>query len=303
LNTFQSNKQAVKKTQKKHTQVAPSHYAKPKKEKTSIGFFDKLMSLKPRMRKVHFKERIAMARQKEEMTSLPFEKPVMQEQHIPKLTKKQKKQNKTKQNSDFASLLTKKLKMTSKQKGIEESMEHELPQIVDTKLPTPQHKTPKKKKNIFTSIWQKTTQSFSSLLPGGLGSNVKKEYYTGGKIRSKFVINDRSGESGLLYKYGYEGKITSTVHIKHGLKNGLETLYNNEGKILKRTPYVNGKKDGVVEVYYPSGKVLAQITYKNDIREGRASKYNQDGSVNEEVEFRHGRLIIEDDNIAIPTID
>jgi antitoxin component YwqK of YwqJK toxin-antitoxin module len=149
-----------------------------------------------------------------------------------------------------------------------------------------------------------TKGGFFSLF--GKKQKVRNEYFTGGKLRSKFVMSDDTGESGLLYKYGYDGKVTSTVYIKHGLKNGLETLFDEEGRIMKRTPYVDGRKDGIVEVYYPDGKVLAQITYANNKRHGRASKYNHDGTVNEEVQYINGRvesISTESDEIEIPIID
>ena len=148
-----------------------------------------------------------------------------------------------------------------------------------------------------------TKGGFFSLF--GKKPKVKNEYYTGGKIRSKLVMDDDTGESGLLYKYGYDGNVASTVHIKHGLKNGLETLFDEKGHIMKRTPYVNGRKDGIVEVYYPDGKVLAQITYVNNKRHGRASKYNHDGTTNKEVQYNHGKVIDDgqNDDIEIPIID
>lgn len=139
----------------------------------------------------------------------------------------------------------------------------------------------------------------------GVKPKIKNEYYTGGKIRSRLVMDDDSGESGLLYKYDYDGKIRSTVHIKHGLKNGLETLFNPKGMVMKRTPYVNGRKDGIVEVYYPDGKVLAQITYADNKRHGRASKYTHEGDISQEVQYVHGK-VMQDSNseeIEIPVID
>jgi len=122
------------------------------------------------------------------------------------------------------------------------------------------------------------------------GSNVKKEYFTGGKLRSEFIMSDKSGQNGLLKKYGYDGKLTSTVPIRKGVKHGTETLFDSHGRILKRTPYVNGRKEGVLEAYYPNGDVMAQITYVNNVRQGKAVKYNKDGSINQQVVFKDGYL-------------
>ena len=121
-------------------------------------------------------------------------------------------------------------------------------------------------------------------------SNVKKEYFTGGKLRSEFIMSDKSGQNGLLKKYGYDGKLTSTVSIRKGVKHGTETLFDSHGRILKRTPYVNGRKEGILEAYYPNGDVMAQITYVNNVRQGKAVKYNRDGSINQQVIFKDGYL-------------
>jgi len=166
------------------------------------------------------------------------------------------------------------------------------------------NKTKVKTKDLQDVPKIETTGGFFSIF--GNKPKVRNEYFTGGKLRSKFVMNDHTGESGLLYKYGYNGKITSTVHIKHGLKNGLETLFNEKGSVMKRTPYVNGIKEGIVEVYYPDGKILAQISYSNNKRHGRASKYNKDGSTNEEVHYMHGNVVLnamDNDTLLIPVID
>lgn len=173
---------------------------------------------------------------------------------------------------------------------------------LDTQSIEEAHK--EKPKAVATVV--KKSGGFFSLF--GSKPKTKNEYYTGGKIRSKLVMDDDSGESGLLYKYDYDGKIRSTVHIKHGLKNGLETLFDPKGMVMKRTPYINGRKDGIVEVYYPDGKVLAQITYADNKRHGRASKYTHDGIVSEEVEYIHGKVLrttanTSSDDIEIPVID
>lgn len=121
--------------------------------------------------------------------------------------------------------------------------------------------------------------------------HVKKEYFTGGKIRSKFIMSDKTGLNGILEKYGYTGKITSTVPIHNGVMHGVEILYDNHHRIRRKVPYVNGKKHGVVEVFYPNGDRMAQISYVNNIRQGRAAKYDKDGSMIEEVTFENGHLL------------
>ena len=161
-----------------------------------------------------------------------------------------------------------------------------LPGIDNEKKTIPTRQEDIKTIDTIPSIIGKKLRSFFSLFKPG--AKVKKEYYTGGKIRSKLVLDHNTEDSGLLYRYGYDGKVISTVPIKHGIKNGRETLFDTKGMIMKSTPYINGDKNGVVEIYYPDGKVMAQIAYVNNKRHGRASKYNHDGSLNKEIRYTRG---------------
>ena len=120
--------------------------------------------------------------------------------------------------------------------------------------------------------------------------NVKKEFFTNGDIMSEFIMSDSTGQNGLLKKYGYDGKLTSTATIKNGVRNGIETLYDNKGRVLRKTNYSNGRKNGTVTVYYPNGDTLATIPYVNGVREGYGYKYRPDGSVLQKVLFRRGRI-------------
>ena len=44
--------------------------------------------------------------------------------------------------------------------------------------------------------------------PSLSSEGVKKEYYTGGGLRSAFIPSDKTGQNGMLKQYGYNGKIT-----------------------------------------------------------------------------------------------
>jgi len=149
-----------------------------------------------------------------------------------------------------------------------------------------------KKLSFFLSIFVLFFLSACSTptLSNPFKSKVKKEYFTGGKLRSEFIMTDKNGQNGLLKKYGYNGKLNSTVPIEGGVKHGTETLFDQHGRIIKKTPYVNGKRQGVLEAYYPNGDVMAQITYSNNIKHGKAVKYNRNGSINQQVTFHNGRL-------------
>jgi len=120
---------------------------------------------------------------------------------------------------------------------------------------------------------------------------VKKEYYTGGKIRSKFVMSDQSGQNGVLKKYGYDGILTSVTQIRGGVPEGYEALYDKNGHILMKTPYINGQKNGIQRSYYPNGDTMITTTYVNNMKHGKAIAYTQDGRIYKQAIFSHGKLI------------
>ena len=127
--------------------------------------------------------------------------------------------------------------------------------------------------------------------PSLSGKTVKKEYFTGGKIRSEFIMDDDSGQNGLLKQYGYDGHVTSTSQIRNGVPHGIETGYDPKGRVLWRATYVNGKKDGIQQAYYPNGDVLVSYTYRNGVKDGPAQTYNKDGSVYRRVIYKNDRIV------------
>lgn len=127
--------------------------------------------------------------------------------------------------------------------------------------------------------------------PGLSGKTVKKEYYTGGQIRSEFIMSDKSGQNGLRKEYGYEGHVISTVNIINGVPHGIATGYDDKGRVLSKVNYINGKKDGMYKAYYPNGEVMVSYTYKNGIKEGPAQTYNKDGSVYRRVIYSNDKIV------------
>lgn len=127
--------------------------------------------------------------------------------------------------------------------------------------------------------------------PGLSGNMVKKEYFTGGKIRSEFILDDKSGQNGTLKKYGYEGHVSSIATIRNGVPHGYETGYDTKGRMLWKTTYVNGMKEGMQEAYYPNGDVMVSYTYKNGMKNGPAKTFNKDGSVHKRVLFKNDKIV------------
>ncbi|SFV70855.1 Phophatidylinositol-4-phosphate 5-kinase [hydrothermal vent metagenome] len=130
----------------------------------------------------------------------------------------------------------------------------------------------------------------SSPNPSGEVVKVENEYFTGGGLRSKFLMTDNTKQNGTLKKYGYEGKVTSIVKIKNGVKNGMEVWYDPKGRAIKQIPYVNGVVHGTYKVLYPNGSALATTPVINGVKEGEAYSYNPDGSIHKRVVYMQGKI-------------
>jgi len=124
-----------------------------------------------------------------------------------------------------------------------------------------------------------------------LSGNVKKSYFTNGQLRSKFIMSDKSGKNGILEKYGYDGKMTSSVKIQNGVKVGIERWYDAKGRIIREVPYQNGEKHGLQKDFYPNGDIMASIEFRHNIANGKATTYRQDGKIYKQVTFRDGKII------------
>ena len=123
------------------------------------------------------------------------------------------------------------------------------------------------------------------------GKKVHKEYFTNGQLRSEFIMTDETAKNGTMKKYGTDGKLTSIVTVKNGVKDGDEILYDTEGRVLMRTPYVNGEKHGNQTIYYPNQDVLAIIPWRYDRKNGMAVKYYPDGTVQQKARFKNNRIV------------
>ncbi len=127
--------------------------------------------------------------------------------------------------------------------------------------------------------------------PSLTGKKVKKEYFTGGQVRTEFIMDDDTEQNGLLKKYGYNGNVTSTVKIRNGVKDGVETGFDGKGRVMWKLTYVNGKQEGQQYMYYPNGDVMISYAYASGQKHGQAMTYNRDGSINKKVIYSHGKII------------
>lgn len=127
--------------------------------------------------------------------------------------------------------------------------------------------------------------------PNPFGGKVEKQYFTGGQVSSTFTWSDKSGRNGTLRKYGYDEKMTSSVKITNGVKDGIETMYDPQGRVIKQIPHVNGRIHGIETSFYPNGDRMITYTYKYGMKQGWAYAYNPDGTVNKKAKFKNNKLV------------
>lgn len=127
--------------------------------------------------------------------------------------------------------------------------------------------------------------------PSLFSGEVEKTYFTGGQVSSTYTWSDKSGKNGILRKYGYEGHMTSSVHIANGVKSGIETLYDKHGRVIQQIPYMNGRIHGIAKAFYPNGNRMITYTYQYGMKSGYAFTYNPDGTVNKKAKYKNNRLV------------
>jgi len=128
-------------------------------------------------------------------------------------------------------------------------------------------------------------------IPSPSDKNIKKDYFTGGGIRSEFIMSDKKTKTGVLKKYGYKGKVTSMAHIRNGVRHGEEIGYDEEGRVLWRYFFVNGKEEGLQKAFYPNGDLMISYNYKNGIKDGEAQTFGKDGLVIKKVMYKKGSIV------------
>jgi len=140
----------------------------------------------------------------------------------------------------------------------------------------------------FITLFSGCGSSNSSL---SFGKNVKKEYYTGGMLRSEFIMDDSTEMNGVRKEYGYDGKLTSIAPIQNGVKHGVEKWFDPEERVILTVPYVNGRKDGLQTAYYPNGQPMITITFVKGMKHGPATAYKKDGSVYQVVNYKNDQRV------------
>ncbi len=142
---------------------------------------------------------------------------------------------------------------------------------------------------VISAIWLSGCTGSSGLLTPD--KKVKKEYFTGGKLRSELIMSDETEQNGVLKEYGYEGELLKVTTIKNGQKNGDEIWYDKSGRVLQKIPYTQGQVNGVLEAYYKDGKKMFAITFANGVRQGSATKYNKEGTKIDEAWYENDKLM------------
>src|SRR5689334_6760763 len=97
-----------------------------------------------------------------------------------------------------------------------------------------------------------------------LASNCSLE-----KSKKKKTSNDRNStktgqkQNGLVKSYRSDGKVSSAVNYKDGIKHGVSYAYYSNGKVNLELPYANGKRTGQSKRFYETGQLYQTTEYTN----------------------------------------
>jgi len=109
-----------------------------------------------------------------------------------------------------------------------------------------------------------------------VGSEIKKEYYPSGKLKSEIFVN---GLDGWIKKYYDSGKLMGFIPIKNGKFHGESTIYFNSGEKAFVNNFENGIGNGTQLNYYLSGKIRSNYTVKNGQYFGEGKEFFESGKI------------------------
>jgi len=93
-------------------------------------------------------------------------------------------------------------------------------------------------------------------------SQVRKEYYPSGKLKSETrYINGQL--NGIQKGYYESGKLSFEMPFNNGKLNGVQKEYYESGQLESERTYRDGERNGVLKKYYKSGDLMKEVLYKN----------------------------------------
>lgn len=129
-----------------------------------------------------------------------------------------------------------------------------------------------------------TYHDFSGKIIGTVESGYGKQViYVDGKLDS--IREYRGGvPEGEVEIYNTSGAITTTFHIKDGMKHGSEWIYfpSSHGKEPRPKLYIEWVNDGIQGIcrtWYPNGNLESEREIRDNKKQGICSAWYQDGSL------------------------
>src|SRR5579859_3408467 len=130
----------------------------------------------------------------------------------------------------------------------------------------------------------------------GCQSNLKKEYYPSGKLKSEIPIKNGM-KSGKGINYNESGTVSSTAMWANDLLNGENIIYNENGKINQINQYKNGSRCCTSKFYSTEGNLI-EIQYLDDKeRVVDYEKYKSEGVRNLSIEASKPIIISDADTV------
>jgi len=119
-------------------------------------------------------------------------------------------------------------------------------------------------------------------------TEIKKEYYPGGQLKSEKPFKDGKIE-GMVKLYYENGRLKNEVSYKNDEPDGVYKGYDENGNLQLEGKHVKGKRDGLEKSYYPNGAVKTETPFKDGIVDGVMKNYYENGNLRTEVPMMNGK--------------
>lgn len=130
----------------------------------------------------------------------------------------------------------------------------------------------------------------SLLMSACENSNIKKEFYSNGNIKSESEY-----EAGALKQkkiFFESGKIHYLSEYKNGRLNGQFQEFYESGQLKTDARYIDGKQDGWTMSYYSNGKLKSESQFSNGLKLGITRTYYSNGAISLISQFKNDTTVV-----------
>ncbi len=118
-------------------------------------------------------------------------------------------------------------------------------------------------------------------------TEVKKEYYPSGKVKSETEMKGGKEHGTVIVYHEKTHPIMMKYQMKNGVKDGSFEKFYFDGSCEYQAFYVDGKLEGKEVMFDKDGGIVYEANYKNGLKDGPYSTYHSKGMLKEKGAFKN----------------